>query len=92
MIEPILESFLHVCCISIMLYPWLPSRLRTIQIQRKHLTSANFLQIFLDFYSMACYSESDLYVSLFYIQRFSPSKVTIHFIFNLCRILCMFQL
>lgn len=46
MIEPILESFLHVCCISIMLYPWLPSRLRTIQIQQKHLTSANLLQKF----------------------------------------------
>ena len=64
MIEPILESFLH-------------------------LTSC---KIFLDFYSMACYSESNLYVSLFYIQIFSPSKATIHFIFNLCRILCMFQL
>ena len=49
MIEPILESFLH-------------------------LTSC---KIFLDFYSMACYSESNLYVSLFYIQLFSPSKVTI---------------
>ena len=81
MIEPILESFLHVCCISIMLYPWIPSRLRTIQIQQKHLTSANLLQNF-----------SNLYVSLFYVQIFSPSKVTIHFIFNLCRILCMFQL
>lgn len=54
-----------------------------------HLTSC---KIFLDFYSIACYSESNLYVSLFYIQIFSPSKVTIHFIFNLCRILCMFQL
>ena len=52
MIEPILESFLH-------------------------LTSC---KIFLDFYSMACYSESNLYVSLFYIQIFSPSKATIHFI------------
>ena len=54
-----------------------------------YLTSC---KIFLDFYSMTCYSESNLYVSLFYIQIFSPSKATIHFIFNLCRILCMFQL
>ena len=40
-----------------------------------HLTSC---KIFLDFYSIACYSESNLYVSLFYIQIFSPSKVPIH--------------
>ena len=31
---------------------------------------------------MTCYSEPNLYVSLFYIQISSPSKVTIHFNFQ----------
>ena len=55
-------------------------------------SQATHCEIFLAFYPMICYSEPNLYVSLFYIQIFSPSKATIHFIFNLCRILCMFQL
>ena len=37
---------------------------------------------FLAFRSVICYSIPNLYVSLFYIQISSPSKVTIHFNFQ----------